>query len=122
MKKPLIDTGEPRNVLGHIVSGAVASAIISGSINYKKVKEKKITSKEAARDTVKIASQGAIATGSAIATANYVGQQNGFLKAMTALSVGMAGIYAVEVINDKLEEKEQKLAIANENIQIEEAE
>lgn len=122
MKRPLIDTGEPRNVLGHIVSGAVASAIISGSINYKKVKEKKITSKEAARDTVKIASQGAIATGSAIATANYVGQQNGFLKAMTALSIGMAGIYAIEVINDKLEEKEQKLAIANENIQIEEAE
>lgn len=120
MKRPLIDTGEPRNVLGHIVSGAVASAIISGSINYKKVKEKKITSKEAARDTVKIASQGAIATGAAVATANYVGQQNGLLKAMTALSVGMAGIYAIEVINDKLENKEQELAITNENIQIEE--
>lgn len=121
MKSPLIDTGEPRNVLGHIVSGAVASAIISGSINYKKVKEKKITSKEAARDTVKIASQGAIATGAAVATANYVGQTNGLFKAMTALSVGMAGIYAIEVINDKLEEKEQNLAITNENIQIEEA-
>ena len=118
MKNPLIDTGEPRNVLGHIVSGAVASAIISGSVNYKKVKEKKITSKEAARDTVKIASQGAIATGAAIATANYVGQQGGLLKAMTALSIGMAGIYAVEVINDKLENKE--LAIANENVLIEE--
>lgn len=119
MKQPLINTGEPRNILGHIVSGAVASAIISGSINYKKVKEKRITFKEAARDTVKIASQGAIATGAAIATANYVGQKDGFFKAITALSIGVAGIYAVEVMNDKLESKE--FIITNENIQIEEA-
>lgn len=119
MREVLINTGEPRNVLGHIVSGAVASAIVSGSINYKKVKEKKITSKEATRDTVKIASQGAIATGSAIATANYIGQKGGFLKALTALSVGMAGIYAIEVINDKLEEKE--LVLENK-IEIEEGE
>ena len=31
-----INTGTPRNVLGHVISGAIASAVISGAINYKK--------------------------------------------------------------------------------------
>ncbi|RXK11705.1 hypothetical protein CP965_13130 [Halarcobacter mediterraneus] len=105
MADAIINTGEPRNVVGHIVSGAVASAIISGTINYKKAKEEKISSKEAVKDTVKRTSQGAIATGAAIATANYLGQRNGFFKALTAASVGMAGIYAVELLDDKLEKK-----------------
>lgn len=105
MKQPLINTGEPRNVLGHIVSGAVASALVSGTINYKKVKEGEIAKNEAVKDTVKRTSQGAIATGAAIATANYIGQKGGFFKAMTAASIGMAGIYALEVIDKKLESK-----------------
>ncbi len=102
MNQVVIDTGAPRNVLGHIISGAVASAIVSSTINYKKVKDEKIDKKEALRDTVKKTSQGAIATGAAIATTNYLGEQGGLLKAMTALSVGIAGIYAVELIDDKL--------------------
>ena len=36
MKEIVIDTGTPRNVLGHVISGAVASAVVSGAINYKK--------------------------------------------------------------------------------------
>jgi len=105
MNQPLINTGEPRNVLGHIVSGAVASAIVSGTINYKKVKEEEISQNEAIKDTVKRTSQGAIATGAAIATANYIGQKGGLFKALTAASIGMAGIYAIEVIDEKLEAK-----------------
>lgn len=105
MAEAIINTGNPRNVVGHIVSGAVASAIVSGAINYKKAKEEEITSKKAIRDTVKKTSQGAIATGAAIATANYLGQSNGLFKALTAMSVGMAGIYAVELLDDKLEQK-----------------
>ncbi len=105
MNKSLINTGEPRNVVGHIISGAVASAIISGTINYKKIKEKKISKSEAVKDTVKRTSQGAIATGAAIATANYIGQKGGFLKALTAASVGMVGIYAFEIFDEKLDSK-----------------
>ena len=30
-----INTGTPRNVLGHVISGAIASAVISGAINYR---------------------------------------------------------------------------------------
>ena len=109
MKQPLINTGEPRNIMGHIVSGALASAFVSGAINYKKVKEGKTSKNEALRDTVKKTSQGAIATGAAIATANYVGQEGVFLKAMTAASIGVAGIYALEVIDEKLEANEKEI-------------
>ena len=36
MKDLTINTGTPRNVLGHVVSGAVAAAVVSGAIDYKK--------------------------------------------------------------------------------------
>lgn len=105
MKEIIIDTGTPRNVLGHVISGAIASAIVSSAINYKKTQSRQITKKEAIKDTIKRTSQGAIATGSAIATANYLGQKGGLLKAMTALSIGIMGIYAVEIIEEKLDQK-----------------
>lgn len=99
-----INTGAPRNVLGHVISGAIASAVISGAINYKKHKAGKIKTCEAIKDTTKRASQGAIATGSAIATTNYIGEGN-YLRAFTAASIGLAGIYALELIEEKLEQK-----------------
>lgn len=102
MNQGIINTGEPRNVLGHIVSGAVASAVVSGTINYKKVKEGDLDKNAAIKDSIKKTSQGAIATGAAIATANYVGQAGGLYKAMTAASIGMLGIYAIEVLDEKL--------------------
>lgn len=115
MKEIVIDTGAPRNVLGHVISGAVASAVISGAINYKKAQSRQITAKEAIKDTVKRTSQGAIATGTAIATANYLGQEGGLFKALTAASIGMMGIYAIEVIEEKLDQK----YLTNENCKIE---
>ena len=47
MKEIVIDTGTPRNVLGHVISGAIASAVVSGAINYKKAQNRQITKKEA---------------------------------------------------------------------------
>lgn len=117
MKETLIDTGTPRNVLGHVISGAIASAVVSGAINYKKVQNKELEKKEAIKDTIKRTSQGAIATGAAIATANYLGQKGGLLKALTALSVGAMGIYAIEVIEEQLDNK----YLTNENCLLEEA-
>ena len=43
MKEITIDTGAPRNVLGHVISGAIASAVVSGAINYKKVQSREIS-------------------------------------------------------------------------------
>jgi len=116
MKDIVIDTGTPRNVLGHVISGAIASAVVSGAINYKKVKSKGLEKNAAIKDTVKKTSQGAIATGAAIATANYLGQKGGLIKALTAISVGAIGIYAVEVIEEQLEKK----YLTNENCLLEE--
>lgn len=116
MNQALINTGEPRNVLGHVVSGAVASAIVSGTINYKKLQEREISPNDAIKDTVKRTSQGAIATGAAIATANYIGQKGGLFKALTAASIGMAGIYALELIDNKLEEKYESISDNNSDL------
>ena len=108
-----IDTGTPRNVLGHVISGAIASAVVSGAINYKKTQNGSLNKNCAIKDTVKRASQGAIVTGSAIATTNYIGEGN-YLRAFTALSIGLAGVYALEIIEEKLEEK----YLTNQNIQL----
>lgn len=110
-----INTGTPRNVLGHVISGAIASMVISGAINYKKYQNGELKKCNAIKDTTKRASQGAIATGSAIATANYIGEGN-YLRAFTALSIGAASIYALEVIEEKLEQK----YLTNQNLQLEE--
>ena len=101
-----IDTGAPRNVTGHTISGAIASAVIAGSINYNKYKKDEISKEEAIQDSVKLTAQGGIATGSAIAAANYVGESNvlGFL---TAISVGAIGVYAVEKMSRKIQDNEQ---------------
>lgn len=112
-----LNTGEPRNVLGHIVSGAIASSIISGGVNYNKVKKGEISKEEAIKDTIKLTSQGAIATGTAIATSNYLGQKNGLLKALTSASIGLVGIYAIEKIDDTLSNTSQtKELISNEQL------
>ena len=115
IKDLTINTGTPRNVLGHVISGAVASAVISGAINYKKTKSREISKKDAIKDTIKRTSQGAIVTGSAIATTNYIGEGN-YLRALTSASIGMAGIYALEIIEEKLEQK----YLINQNLELEE--
>ncbi|AXK48349.1 hypothetical protein CRU87_00375 [Aliarcobacter trophiarum LMG 25534] len=110
-----LNTGMPRSVLGHVVSGAIASAVISGAINYKKYKNGELKSCEAIKDTTKKATQGAIVTGSAIATTNYIGEGN-YLRAITSATIGVAGVYALEIIEEKLEQK----YLTNQNLQLEE--
>lgn len=98
-----IDTGEPRNVTGHIISGAIASGAIAGALNYNRYKKGEVSQKEAVNNSVKLTAQGGIATGSAIAAANYLGQNN-FMGMLTAVSIGAMGIYAVEKVSEKLED------------------
>lgn len=102
--QPLVNN--PTNpVLRSVITGAIASAVASGTVNMKKIKNNEISKSEAAKDVIKRASQGAIATGAAVATASYLTQKGGFFKALTTISVGMAGVYALEVLDDKLQEK-----------------
>ncbi len=97
----MINTGEPRNVTGHVVSGALASAVVASGVNYNSYSKNELSKEEAVKNSIKLTIQGGVATGSAIAAANYLGKGN-FLGMLGAISIGLGGIYAVEKINDKL--------------------
>lgn len=86
-----INTGNPRSIAGHIVSGAITTGITTVATNYHREAEtKKLVAKTGARFL-----QGGIATGSAISAANHIGQ-NSWFKALGAITSGVAGAYAVE--------------------------
>ncbi len=95
-----IDTGEERSVTGHALSGALTSGMISGTLNYNRYRQDKISKEKALKNTLKLTLQGGIVTASAIAASNYVGRSN-FLGVLTAVSLGVAGIYGVEKLYEK---------------------
>jgi len=97
-----IDTGAPRSVTGHFISGAIATSVIAGSLNYRRLQNNEITKTEMINDTMKTTMQGAIATASAVATTNYIGEGK-LIHAMTALSIGAVGVYGTQKVYDRLE-------------------
>jgi len=115
LKNPVINTGDPRSVTGHMVSGAVACAIVSGAVNYKKFQDGDMEKSKAVRDTLKKSAQGGIATGAAISAANHLGSGNWF-KALSAMSMGMASLYAVEIVDNQLEQLAQDSEQAIEGV------
>lgn len=120
MNYPKLDESKIQDTLNHMINGAIASAIASGTINLRRVRNEEINSGEALRETIKRSSQGAIAAGAAMKTADYLSQKGGFLKAMATVSVGIAGIYAMEVLDKKLDAKKLTLKNDEEIIKIEE--
>ena len=102
----MIDTGEPRSVTGHAVSGAIASAVVAGSINYNNYNKDKITKEEAIQNSIKLTVQGGVATGLAIAATNYLGKGN-YLGALAAITLGLGGVYAVEKVTEKIGKTKQ---------------
>lgn len=102
LNKLALNTGAPRNVAGHFISGAIASSIVSGALNYQKYQKSEITQSEMINDTLKTTLQGAIATASAVATTNYIGEGK-IMHAITAMSVGAMGVYGTQKVYDKLE-------------------
>ena len=102
LNKLALNTGAPRNITGHFISGAIASTIVSGAINYRKYQNQEISRSELVNDTLKTSLQGAIATASAVATTNYVGEGK-IMHAMTAMSIGAMGVYGTQKVYEKLE-------------------
>jgi len=100
----LIDTGAPRSVSGHIISGALAAAVVTGAINYNRYLKSEISKKEALVGLLKLTAQGGIATGSSIAAANHLGSGN-IVGMLTAVSLGAMGVYLVETMSESLENK-----------------
>lgn len=118
MATNLIDTGAPRSVPGHIVSGTLASAALSGALNYDKVQKGEMHKNQAIQNTVKLSVQGGIATGSAIAAANYAGNGN-VIGMLGAVSLGFAGVYMTEKFAQKLEMQNQHKMKAHTKTEIE---
>lgn len=104
-----IDTGEARSVTGHALSGALASGMIAGALNYNHYKQEKISKEKAVKNSLKLTLQGGIVTASAIAASNYVGRSN-ILGMITAISLGITGVYGVEKLYEKsLESCEEEI-------------
>jgi energy-converting hydrogenase Eha subunit H len=102
----MIDTGKPRSVVGYMISGAIASSVVAGAINYNKYKKEEISKNDAIKETIKLTAQGAIATGSATATVYAIGDRKMF-RALHATLFGIASIYIIEKVSEKI--KTQKL-------------
>ncbi|AFL68888.1 hypothetical protein [Sulfurospirillum barnesii] len=96
----IINTGEPRNVVGNAISGALASGMVASALNYNQYKQEKIDKETAIKNSLKLTVQGGIVTASAIAAANYVGNNN-ILGVLTAVSLGAMGVYGVEKVYEK---------------------
>lgn len=107
MKSSITNTGVMTH---HLLSGATVSLLGAGTINAMALKKKEITKEEAIKDVVKRTTQGTIATACVVAASNYKNQKNGLFKALSVLSLGAAGIYAVEL----LDKKSKELNITNE--------
>jgi hypothetical protein len=106
----------PNIMKHHLVSGAAVSLLSAGTINAVKLKRKEVTPLKAAHDVVKRTTQGTLATAAVVAASNYKDQPNGgVFKAFASLAIGAAGVYAVELIDKKLnldvEEQVEELAV-----------
>lgn len=101
-----IDTGTPRSVTGHVISGALTASIIAAGIGYSYNLKQKSKSKKLTRDIVKLGLQGGVATGSAIATTNYLGNKE-YLKALLSLGIGFCGVLAVDQVINKCDESKE---------------
>ena len=108
-----IDTGEPRHIYGHAVSGAVAVGVLSGISNARKVKEENLSKQEAIRDTLKDSMVGGIATATAISVANNLGDpQKSIFQTLGSLVIGAGAVYAIEKVAKV--QKETKLVKVEE--------
>ena len=99
----LIDTGMPRSVRGHAVSGAAFALMLSSAyeaIQYKQgQRDKALMAKNIIRSSI----EGGIIAASGIAASNALGDQSktalrSSLEALACLAAGVAGVYALNKI------------------------
>ena len=97
----MINTGAPRSVSGHAVSGAILALIASGAYQYTKLKDGQITQDEAIKTTIKSTLEGAAIGACAIAASNTIGNPNKstttkIVEAATYIAIGGAFVYGVQ--------------------------
>lgn len=102
----ILNTGTPRSIPGHIVSGGVAGLLLASYMNYKEYKDGKISQEKALKNTLAAGAQGAVITACAIGVANALGDntKGGFvllLESSAYLCAGVAGIYLIDTLKDE---------------------
>lgn len=94
----ILNTGQPRSILGNAVSAGIASFICAN---------------ENKQNVLENTAQIALATACGIGAANALGEPNGsfsnLLKATSFVLVGFAGIYTIKQISKKSQKSKQKL-------------
>lgn len=81
----------------HLLSGTLASAIGAGALSYNNYKKQKISKNEAVKNTIKLALEGGVASGSAIACSNSIVDKN-YANALLSAVLGFGAIVAIEKI------------------------
>ncbi len=97
-----MDNYVERDAVSYLMSGTIFSATFAGSMNLSKYKKKEITKREMIQDTTKLAVQGGIGTGSAVAATNCIGKGD-YLNAMLVVGLGAIGVYGTEKISEMVE-------------------
>lgn len=91
--KTIINTGLPRHVGAHAISGALVAGVSVGSVEYARSKD----TRSAIKSGTKSALQGALAMGAGIYATNTLGNPNASnINALVALGLATAGIYMIE--------------------------
>lgn len=96
----LLNTGTPRSVQGHGVSGALFGLILSAAFELNNCKKGVVDKKAAAKRISKATLEGGIIAASGIAAANALGDESkspilSTLQAISYVGVGIAGVYAI---------------------------
>ena len=92
----IINTGIPRSVVGHTISGSIIGAMVSGVYEYSKYKKGEVSKSEAINTTLKATLEGGI-----IAATNALGNPakkplSNALEAMSYVALGVAGVYGIQ--------------------------
>lgn len=108
MMKPYQAQTQVNNSTGLVsvtLLGALVSAAVKTTINYKKVKDEKMTKEQAIKEVAKSAAQGAVAAATVSSMHSSIhAPVPSPLSAVTYATMGIAGIYAIEKFYEKPEE------------------
>lgn len=112
----LINTGTPRSIKGHAVSGAIFAFMLSSSYEYFNYKQGRKDKKSATKDILRASIEGGIIAASGIGASNALGDRTksplrNTLEALAYVGVGFASLYAL----DKIMQNEPKLIKKRKN-------
>ncbi|CAM2916888.1 hypothetical protein [Helicobacter burdigaliensis] len=112
----IINTGTPRSVSAHLLSGALMGFMVGGVYEYNKLKnakDKKQAQNTAIKNTLKMTLEGGIVSACAIGAVNAISVSNktpmqNILEASMFLGAGALGVYAISKTfnNNKKEEND----------------